>query len=65
MYGFRKEALTRTLKEEYGITNDEQLNEAIENMNKIDIAQFVSIPQKKNGDKKLCNTQNPQPTLYR
>lgn len=37
----RRERIIKTLREEYGITNLEQLNEAIRTMKKLDITQFV------------------------
>lgn len=42
---FRKDALIKTLRDEYGITSAEQLLDAIRNMKKLDISQFVLRPE--------------------
>lgn len=47
MNGFRKDALLRTLKEDYGITTMEQLYDAMRKLKKLDITQFVAAPQTK------------------
>lgn len=60
MNGFRKDALLRTLKEEYGIATMEQLYDAMRKMKKLDITQFVAAPQTKG--EKICTRQHPQPT---
>lgn len=39
-----KEALLRTLREEYGITTEEQLLTAVSHMDRLDISQFVVHP---------------------
>lgn len=60
MADFRKDALIKTLREEYGITTSEQLLDAIRNMKKLDITQFVLRPEAgrtKNYD--LPNTNLP------
>jgi len=60
MADFRKDALIKTLGDEYGITSAEQLLEAIRNMKKLDISQFVLRPdaeRTKNYD--VRNTQLP------
>lgn len=44
MADFRKEALTKTLREDFGITTAEQLLRAIGSMTKLDITQFVLRP---------------------
>lgn len=44
MADFRKDALIKTLREDYGITTAEQLLEAIRTMKKLDITQFVLRP---------------------
>lgn len=46
----RREAILRTLREEYGITTTEQLMDAIRNMKKLDITQFV-YPRGANGER--------------
>lgn len=52
MADFRKEALIKTLREDYGITTAEQLLKAISGMAKLDITQFVlrSDAERKNND---------------
>lgn len=45
MADFRRDALIKTLREEYGITSAEQLLEAIKGMKKLDITQFVLRPE--------------------
>lgn len=54
MADFRKEALIKTLKEDYGITTAEQLTKAISGMKKLDITQFVfrDTERNNNGTKK-------------
>lgn len=46
----RKAALLKTLMEDYGIYNAEQLLEAISKMKKLDITQFVFIPMEKGAE---------------
>lgn len=52
MADFRKDALIKTLREDYGITTAEQLLKAISGMTKLDITQFVlrSDAERKNND---------------
>ena len=42
---FRKNALIQILQDEYNITSAEQLISALQNMKKIDITQFVLLPE--------------------
>lgn len=44
---FRREALLKTLREDYGITTLEQFLEAFKKIPKIDITQFVLPPNTK------------------
>ena len=44
MTDFRKEALAKTLREDFGITTAEQLLLAIGSMTKLDITQFALRP---------------------
>lgn len=53
----RLEAILRTLREDYGITTVEQLMDAIRNMKKLDITQFV-CPRGANGE---CNGKKAGP----
>lgn len=48
MADFRREALIRTLQDDYGITTVEELLDGIRNMSKVDIAQFVIRPEERN-----------------
>lgn len=50
----RREAILRTLREEYGITTAEQLREAVRTMKKLDITQFV-YSEKKEGENQCRN----------
>lgn len=50
----RREAILRTLREDYGITTVEQLMDAIRNMKKLDITQFV-YSEKKEGESRCRN----------
>lgn len=50
----RREAILRTLREDYGITTVEQLMDAIRNMKKLDITQFV-YSEKKEGESQCQN----------
>lgn len=50
----RREAILRTLREDYGITTVEQLMDAIRNMKKLDITQFV-YSEKKEGESQCRN----------
>ena len=45
MDDFRKNALIQILQVEYNITSAEQLISALQNMKKIDITQFVLLPE--------------------
>ena len=45
MDNFRKNALIQILQDEYNITSAEQLISALQNMKKIDITQFVLLPE--------------------
>ena len=45
MDDFRKNALIQILQDEYNITSAEQLISALQNMKKIDITQFVLLPE--------------------
>lgn len=54
MDSLRKEALLRTLEDDYGITTLEQLYEAMRKMKKLDITQFVTYPQTEG--EKLCTS---------
>lgn len=51
----RREAILRTLREDYGITTVEQLMDAIRNMKKLDITQFV-YSEKKEGEGQCQST---------
>lgn len=55
MEGFRKEALIKTLKEEYGISTVEELLNALCRMKKLDITQFVASVETKGVQR--CITQ--------
>lgn len=48
MSGFCREALIRTLQDDYGIITVEELLDGIRNMTKVDIAQFVVRPEERN-----------------
>lgn len=58
---FRKDALLRTLREDYGITDSEQFLEALRKMKKLDIAQFVLTPETRG--EKQCTRQFPEPAM--
>lgn len=58
---FRKDALLRTLKEDYGITDPEQLLEALRKMKNLDIAQFVLTQEMRR--EKQCTRQFPKPAM--
>lgn len=60
MADFRKDALIKTLREDYNITTAEQLVSAIRNMAKLDITQFVLRPD---AERKNNDTANSLPTV--
>ena len=59
MADFRKDALIKTLREEYGITSAEQLMDALRGMKKLDITQFVLRPEAERTKYDLPNTKLP------